>query len=165
MNESNQSENPPCDIRIDKNGVWYFKGAEMIRKDIVQLFYQHLNREESGRYTIELPNDRCYLSVEDVPFVVKAVYPESASTELKAIQLYLNDETFEELNPASLRIGKDNILYCSVRGDRFDARFSRASYYQIANLIEQDSGSNRYYLNLNGEKFAISLRDPEPEAN
>jgi uncharacterized protein len=164
MNESKQSETPPCDIRIDKNGIWYFKGAEMIRKEIVQLFYQHLNREESGRYTIEMPNDRCYLYVEDVPFVVKAVYPEAASAEVKAIQLYLNDETLEELNPASLRIGKDNILYCSVKCNRFDARFSRASYYQIANFIEQDSGSNRFYLNLNEEKFIISSGDPEPEA-
>ena len=162
MNESNQNDYIPCDIRIDKDGVWYFKGAEMIRKDIVQLFYQHLNRETSGRYTIEMPNDRCYLDVEDAPFVVKAVYPEETSTDVTAIRLYLNDETLEELDPNSLRIGEDNILYCSVRENRFDARFSRASYYQIANFIKQDHEDNCFYLSLNGGKFIITSRDSEP---
>ena len=61
---------PFCNIRIDKNGVWYYKGAEMFRREIVNFFYQNLRQDESGRYLIELPNDRCYLEVEDAPFVV-----------------------------------------------------------------------------------------------
>ena len=39
-------ELPPSFIRIDKEGVWYYKGNEMFRKDIVKLFYQNLKRDE-----------------------------------------------------------------------------------------------------------------------
>ncbi len=158
MNDTYEDGTPPCDIRIDKEGVWFFQGAEMIRKEILQIFYQHLNREASGRYTIEMPNDRCYLDVEDAPFVVKAVYPEPGETESGAIQLHLNDETLEELAPDSLCIGKDNVLYCSVKDKRFEARFSRASYYQIAEFIENDPGSGRFYLRFKGKKFYLGPR-------
>ena len=63
-----------CNIRIDKEGVWYYKGAEMFRKEIVNFFYQNLKRDESCQYLIELENDRCYLDVEDTPFVIRSVH-------------------------------------------------------------------------------------------
>ena len=69
-----KSESPFCQIRIDKDGVWYYKGAEMFRKEIVNFFYQNLRQDESGNYLIELENDRCYLEVEDTPFVVRSVH-------------------------------------------------------------------------------------------
>lgn len=54
METTNNNDIPPCDIRIDKEGVWYYKDAEMFRKDIVNLFYQNLKLDELGRYIIEL---------------------------------------------------------------------------------------------------------------
>jgi hypothetical protein len=35
------------DIRIDAEGRWFYRDAEMIRRDIVRLFYQNLIREET----------------------------------------------------------------------------------------------------------------------
>ena len=69
---------PPCDIRIDKEGVWYYKGNEIFRDEIVRFFYQNLKKDETGRYLIELDDDRCYLEVEDAPFVVRAIYKRTA---------------------------------------------------------------------------------------
>jgi hypothetical protein len=61
------------DIRIDKEGVWYYRGTVMFRKDIVQSLYQHLKRDPDGRYHIEIGEDRADVDVEDTPYVVKSV--------------------------------------------------------------------------------------------
>jgi hypothetical protein len=65
---------PESDIRIDRDGVWFYRGMEMFRRDIVRLFYQHLQRNVSGHYFIEIGQQRCRLEVEDTAFVVWAVH-------------------------------------------------------------------------------------------
>ena len=62
------------EIKIDKEGIWYYKGAHMFRKDILCVFFEHLKIDECGKYLIELNEERCYLDVEDTAFVVAAVY-------------------------------------------------------------------------------------------
>lgn len=145
---------PPCEIRIDKEGVWYYRGAEMFRKDIVNLFYQNLRRDHDGRYLLELENDRCYLDVEDTPFVVRGV-DRIEEGRKEAIHLDLIDDTTEPLEPSTLRIGPDNVLYCFVKKGAFEARFSRAGYYQIAQYIDYDSTGDSFFIKLNGQSYPI----------
>jgi hypothetical protein len=149
-------ELPPSFIRIDKEGVWYYKGNEMFRKDIVQLFYQNLKRDESGSYYIDLENDQASLEVEDTAYVVIAVEKSGSPAEgNERISILLNDETREELDCKSLRIGDDNILYCTVKADGHGARFLRSSYYQIAEFFDCDDGGDSYFLPLNGKRYYI----------
>ena len=68
MTTMGESKEHP-DIRIDKEGIWYFCGEEMVRRDIVNYLYRYLKRDETGRYVIETENDRCYVMVEDAPFL------------------------------------------------------------------------------------------------
>jgi hypothetical protein len=56
----------------------------------------------------------------------------------------------------SLHVGRDNVLYCRVKEGIFTARFSRNSYYQLAEFIEQSENGNNYFINLNGEKYLIN---------
>ncbi|HAR97539.1 MAG TPA: DUF1285 domain-containing protein, partial [Syntrophus sp. (in: bacteria)] len=37
---------PRSDIRIDKDGVWFYRGQEMFRREIVNLFYEHLKQDD-----------------------------------------------------------------------------------------------------------------------
>jgi hypothetical protein len=46
MIEDVKKEIPSIDIRVDKDGVWYYKGNEMIRKDILELFFQSLDIDQ-----------------------------------------------------------------------------------------------------------------------
>jgi hypothetical protein len=147
---------PFGNIRVDKNGVWYFHGAEMFRMEIVNLFYQHLRRDESGRYIIELGPDRCYIEVEDSPYVVKAVYSfNSEESGDASLYLLLNNEDLDQLDPTTVRIGAHNVMYCSVKDNRFTARFSRPSYYQLADFICHDEEADSYYISLNNERYYI----------
>ena len=151
-----QEVTPPCQIRIDKEGVWYYQGAEMFRREFVNFFYQHLQRDDHGRYVIELPNDRCYVEVDDTAFFVKAVYAVNGlEGKGTAFRLLLCDDTTEDLDPETLYVGPDNVIYCQVRNRTFPARFSRAAYYQLASHIEQDGSSDVFFLRCGSRRYDI----------
>jgi hypothetical protein len=154
---------PVCDIRIDKEGIWYFRGAEMFRREIVNFFYENMRLDETGNYLIELQGDsgdRCYVEVEDTAFVVKSVYKKNVSDNGgEGIVLGLSDDTEEILDPATLKIGEENVLYCIINksGNNriFKARFSRAGYYQLAEHINYDDVNDAYFIELNDQRYFI----------
>lgn len=156
----NVKENIPlCDIRIDRDGIWYYRGAVMFRKEIVNYFYEHLRLDDEGRYWIDLEHDCCVVEVEDTPFVIRAVFRSGEKDgNSDGIKLLLCDDTFESLDPSSLSMTEENVPYCSVRGGRFTARFSRPAYYQLAEHIEYDARRDAFYLALNGQTYDLLLR-------
>jgi uncharacterized protein len=145
------------EIKIDKDGLWYYNGAHMFRKEILCVFFEHLKIDNCGKYLIELGPERCYLEVEDTAFVVAAVYktkiPDNGREQ---IEIILNDDSREILEVNSLQAGNDNVLYCRVKEGMFTARFSRKSYYQLAEFIEQSENGASFFITLNGEKYLIN---------
>ncbi|RLB09928.1 MAG: hypothetical protein DRG39_07015 [Deltaproteobacteria bacterium] len=140
---------PPCEITIDKEGIWYHKGAQIIRKDIIKFFYEHMELDEQGRYIISWKNERCVVDVMDTAFFVQRVDKIDGD-----FLLYISDETEERLDPESLYIGKDNVLYCQIKAGRFPARFVRPAYYQIAEYIEEENG--RFFLKVNNKRYFLN---------
>ncbi|WP_424812914.1 DUF1285 domain-containing protein [Roseococcus sp. YIM B11640] len=57
------------DIRIARDGTWYYKGSPINRKELVCLFSSVLKREEDGGYLLETPVERGRITVDDAPFV------------------------------------------------------------------------------------------------
>lgn len=146
-------EIPPCSIRIDKDGTWYHRGAEMIHRPFIRLFYENLTQDEEGRYIIAWRGERCYLEVEDTPFVVRTVFHRREAGGQERIILCLTDDSEEALAPGTLFVGRENVLYCRVRTGTFRARFSRPAYYELArHIVEKDLG---YALALNGKLHRI----------
>lgn len=148
-------EDLSADIRIDKDGIWYYRGMEMFRKDIVNLLYRHIKQDEDGKYLVEYEGKRSYLEVEDTPFIVKSIYL-SHNEDRDSIDLIMPDGSREVLDPATLRVGADDILYGTILGSGIEARFSRTSYYQLAELIEQEPGQDKYYICLSGNRYYIN---------
>jgi hypothetical protein len=64
---------PESDIRIDAEGVWFYRGAEMTRREIITLFYQNLRQDDSGRYFIEIGPQQYPVDVEDTAYVVWSI--------------------------------------------------------------------------------------------
>jgi hypothetical protein len=156
---------PRSDIRIDKDGVWFYRGQEMFRREIVNLFYEHLKQDDLGEYLIDLGEDRCYVDVEDAPFVVRSVQtgPVERGTSPACLLLSLSDDTLEPLDPETLRIGEDNVMYCRVKCGIFKTRFSRAAYYQLAERIVYDAVSDRYELHIDHQRYI--LQTPREKEN
>ena len=146
-----------CDITIDKDGIWYFRGAHMFRKELLSIFFENLRIDECGKYRVELGDECCYLDVEDTAFVVTALYKRKQDQDVEDhFHILLTDDSLEELDLSTISVGNDNVLYCKVKCGRFMARFSRNSYYQLAEFIEQDEKDNGFFIKANGEKYYIN---------
>lgn len=57
------------DMRIARDGTWFYKGSPIGRKELVCLFAGVLRREPDGGYVLETPAERGRIEVEDAPFV------------------------------------------------------------------------------------------------
>jgi hypothetical protein len=55
---TDEGDIPPCVITIDKEGRWYHKGMEMVRREFIRLFYQHMSIDSLGRYVIDWGGER-----------------------------------------------------------------------------------------------------------
>lgn len=146
---------PPCLITIDRDGRWFHKGAEMVHREFIRLFFENLHLEPDGRYVIRMRGDACTVDVEDTAFVVQQVRPDRSGDGGEKLLLGLSDDTTEPLVPATLQVGADNVLYCRVKNGAFPARFLRPAYYQLAEFIVQED--DLFFLVLNGTRYPIAF--------
>ena len=144
---------PPCNIRIDKEGNWYHKGLPIINKKIYLHFNQCLSQDPSGKYILSMDGEQCYLEVEDTPFVIQEVTPAPSPENPSTLMLKINDGTEEELNTDTLRVGQDDVLYCTIKEGRYQARLLRSAYYQLAGFLQQEGTT--YYLVLGDNKTCL----------
>ena len=142
-------------------GYGIFIDEEMKRQDIVRYIYQYLKRDSDGKYLIEMENDRCYVTVEDVPYVIKSVESGFSKNDGQpCIEISLSDGSKEELNlDIPFWTGGDNVMYCRVKKGEYAARFSRPAYYQLCKYIEHDSESDTYVLEFNNSSHPLVFND------
>ena len=139
-------------IRVEKDGKWYFEGAEIIRGEILSLFYESLHLDEEGYY-LEIKGERARLDVEDTVFIVKDAELVKDSDE--AFVIWLNDGSQEQLDLSTFRIAEGNVPYCIVKEGRFPARFLRLPFYQVAQHAQHDKDTDEYFILLNGQKHPL----------
>ena len=58
----------------------------------------------------------------------------------RGFTVVLNDESREPLDPATLRVGAENVLYCRVKGGAHEARWLRPAYYDLMRHAEPAAG-------------------------
>lgn len=148
----------PCEIWIDREGDWYHRGVPMRRADIVGHLCRHLGKDQAtGRFVIRMGKQECYLEVEDTPLVITRVLREGGEpgdAERFVLSLKHLDQA-EPLDPASLWVGEENVLYCIVKPEGLPARFLRPAYYQLAEFIQEDTARGGFYLPVGGRRYYI----------
>ncbi|MFZ2448132.1 MAG: hypothetical protein WAW37_17380 [Syntrophobacteraceae bacterium] len=146
----------PCGIFIDAEGEWYHGENRITRPEILELLYEKLDLAPGGEYVLADPKGKCLLDVADTPFVVSRVDRESCGAAGERIVLGLKHIAQPEvLDPRTLCVGQDCVLYCRIRDGRFPARFSRPAYYQIAAFIEE-SPEGGFYILLDGIEYFLA---------
>jgi len=137
--------NPPfcgdLDIRIARDGTWYYLGSPIGRLPLVKLFASVLRRDEDGRHYLVTPVEKIGISVEDAPLlaVEMAVVGEG---ETRQLTLRTNLGDLVAAGPDHpIRFEKEPDSgglkpYVHVRG-RLEALFTRALMYQLADLMEE----------------------------
>jgi hypothetical protein len=119
-------------LRFGKDGLWYSDDEVIPNRAIRRLFSQAMKVLPDGRGRLELGEDRADVVIEDTPWVVVRVDGDPAA----GFTVVLNDETHEPLDPASLRVGAEHVLYCRVKGGAHEARFLRPAYYDLLRHAE-----------------------------
>jgi hypothetical protein len=139
-------------IRFGSDGRWYADGEPIVNRRIADLFSNHVRRSESGGYMLEIGSEQAPIEVDDTPYVVIGV---DVDEDDGMARLELNDHSVEDLDPSSLRIGANGVLYCQVKRGAEPARFLRPAYYQLAPFITE-SGAGRFELWLGGTAHPLA---------
>ena len=123
-------------IRFGRDGRWYSDDEVIPNRAICRLFSQHLRVLPDGRGRLEIGEDKADVIIEDTPWVVTAVDGDPES----GFAVVLNDDTREPLDPATLAVGRDDVLYCRVKGGAYEARFLRPAYYALMRHADSAPG-------------------------
>jgi hypothetical protein len=122
-------------IRFGKDGRWYSDDEPIPNRAICRLFSRALTVLPDGRGRLALGEDTADVVIEDTPWVVTGIEGDPAV----GFTVVLNDETREPLDPATLWVGGEHVLYCRVKGGAHPARFLRPAYYQLTRHAEARS--------------------------
>ncbi len=139
-------------ISFRKDGNWYSDEERIDNPRIALLFSRSIKRDPDGSYYLQVADERAPITVEDTPYVVKSLEDDGHG----GLILVLNDEEREPLDPSTLEVGEQNVLYTRVKGGKFRARFLRHAYYHLSPHFEAD-GDGAFYLRLRGERYRIRL--------
>lgn len=157
------AERPPkrdCgdfEIRIDRNGQWYYRGSPIGRKELVCLFASVLKREGDGSYWLETPAERGRVQVEDVPFVAVEMWWKDCDcgdgTPRQCLAFRTNVDQIVTAGPKHpIRIQLDPRTreprpYILIRPG-LEARINRAVFYELVALAEQERVDGREVLGV-----------------
>lgn len=133
--------NPPycgeLDIRIARDGTWFYLGTPIGRPELVRLFSSILKREE-GRYYLVTPVEKVGITVEDAPFVAVDYEVEGAGTDqVLRFETQVGDFAVAGAKHP-IRVERDSETgepspYVLIRAD-LEALIDRKSFYRLVDL-------------------------------
>ena len=138
-------------ISFRKDGNWYTDEERIDNPRIALLFSQSILQNPDGSYFLKVAEERASITVEDTPYVIKGIEGDAKS----GFMLILNDDTREALDPATLEVGADNVLYARVKGGQHRARFLRPAYYHLSGSFEADA-SGRFFIQIGGTRYPLN---------
>lgn len=155
------------EIRIDRNGIWYYHGSPIGRKALVCLFASMLSRDEAGDYWLTTPTEKGRIQVDDVPFLAVELFS-SAPGRDRVISLRSNVDEIVALDGAHpLRVdtnpetGEPSPYVTMGRG--IEARISRSVFYELVAMggKERVDGEDLFGVWSSGIFFPIGKLDDD----
>lgn len=140
-NDARPDEN--YQMRIARDGTWFYHGTPIGRIALAKLFATVLKRDAAGDYWLVTPAERGRIAVEDVPFVAVEMTAEGAGEDQK-LSFRTNLDEWATAGPDHpIRVAEDNreggtlsdvrVPYILVRGG-LEARIGRAVFYELVEL-------------------------------
>lgn len=141
---------------LDKEGRIWHKGTEITDPRFAYLVHRTMQKVDSG-YVVKCQGEDCHFQVEDQPYIVQDVaLHKNERGKLRQIDLIFPGGYTEVLDPSSLRVSEENVLYSKVRSGLFDARFTLKSFFHLVPFIEQDPSGQDYSIQIGGKRYKIS---------
>lgn len=163
---SEKNRTPPrdCghfDIRIDRDGSWFYRGTPINRAALVRLFSTVLERDAAGVYWLATPAERGRITVDDAPFLAVAAERSGQGRDQTLIfRTNLGDFVTADADHP-LRIETDPATetprpYILVR-NRLEARLARPVFYDLVEwgVEERVGGATRFGIWSKGAFFPL----------
>ncbi len=155
-------------IRIDRDGVWYYEGSPIHRQSLVCLFASVLRRDQDGGYWLVTPAEIGRIEVEDAPFIAVELYVAGTGTE-QILSIRTNvDEivTIDKDHPITIMtdpVTGEPSPYVRLRPG-IEARLSRSVFYQLVALGVEERIDGAHILGVWSSGLLFPLGSAEAEA-
>lgn len=148
------------DIRIARDGLWWYLGTPIGRIELVKLFASVL-KKEGDKYFLVTPVEKIGITVDDAPFVaVDFNVADPGPGQVLTFETNVGDKTVAgPENPIRVvrdpRTGEPSPYVHVRRG--LDALIDRKSYYRLVDIAEHDqhAGSSWFGLRSGGIFFPV----------
>lgn len=156
--------NPPycgdLDIRIARNGQWFYLGSPIGRMPLVKLFASVI-RKDGDRYFLVTPVEKIGITVEDAPFVAVDFDAEGEGRgQVLTFRTNVDDEAVAGPDHP-IRVERDPETgepspYVHIRRN-LEALIDRKSYYRLVEIgeVEEVEGEEMFGLWSSGEFFPV----------
>ena len=135
------------DMRIARDGTWFYLGTPIGRKPLVRLFSTILKREGS-QYFLVTPVEKVGIQVEDVPFIAVDFEVVNGPEIIFSTNM---DETVSLSAEHPLRLTHNSkgepAPYVHIR-DGLEARIDRKSFYRLVELATFHNVDNEDWLGV-----------------
>jgi hypothetical protein len=156
--------NPPfcgdLDMRIGRDGTWFYQGTPIGRPALVRLFSTILKHEDSKHFLVT-PVEKVGIRVDDAPFLaVEMLTERDERGRLLRFRTNVDDwVTCDQAHRLRFEIAADGGLtpYLHVRADLW-AKVTRALYYDLVDIGEEQvvDGTPMFGVVSAGEFFAMA---------
>lgn len=161
--------NPPfcgdIDMRIARDGRWYYQGSPIDRKPMVKLFSGILRRDGED-YFLVTPVEKVGIRVDDAPFVAVSLFVEGMGEQQRLrFVTQVDDEVIAgPAHPIRVELAADTqepSPYVLIR-DNLEALIHRNVFYQLVELAVSRPIDGQDWLGVwsDGQFFPIG---PLPE--
>jgi hypothetical protein len=156
------------DLRIARDGTWFYHDSPIGRKPLVKLFASVLQRDAEGDYWLVTPAERCRIRVDDAPFTaVEMSVTGGGPNQMLTFRTNVDDNVIA--GPGHpIRVVTDSTTgepspYVRVR-DNLEALIVRAVFYDLVDLAEEREVDGAMALGVwsGGAFFVIGAPDAEP---
>jgi hypothetical protein len=154
------------DIRIARDGTWFYRGSPIGRLALVKLFASVLRHEPDGRYWLVTPAERGRIEVEDVPFLAVALTVQGEGREQELIFRTNMDDivTAGPDNPLRVETAAtgEPAPYILIRDD-LEARLARSVFYDLVELGKPEPIGETSQFGVWSRGRFFRLGDPGPD--
>jgi uncharacterized protein len=152
------------DMKIARDGTWFYRGTPIARQRLVKLFASVLRREDDGSYWLVTPVERGRVDVEDAPFLAVEVNSEGSGSGRRLSFRTNLDEIVAAGPEHPLRVetaaSGEPEPYLLVRPG-LEARLNRPVFYELVDLADAERGDKGGPFGLWSDGVFFDLGDPE----
>ena len=139
-------------LRIDRNGTWFYCDSPIGRHRLVKLLSTVMRRDNDGHYYLVTPAEKLRIRVDDVPFLVVELESEGQGQQQRLLFRTNVDEVVVADKDHPIRIVEDAgsgepSPYLMIR-DGLEALLSRPVFYRLVDLAVERHQENRTALGV-----------------